>query len=300
MNFRHLETFVTIVECGTLTEAANRLYKTQGAVSHDLKALEQELGLSLVDRSGQRIKVTTAGEVLLPTVYDVLRRLRDVESVGRKLREGQLGVVRVGTLPSLGPYLLPHLMAFRADHPEARFTVLTELQNVLVEWLTDGRLDLALAHPELSTIVDSDHLGAEDIFVVATAESPLAQRSEISVDQIADEPFVGFARDVGGGPATAEFFRPLGRYPESAVEVEDFRLMGQLIRDGHGVGLMPASAVSTESATGLVGLALNPRISRSLAILSDARQAQSPLLGELRAWLRDKWRVPTYDPISAE
>ncbi len=65
MEVRHMRTFVAIAEAGALTRAAERLFKTQGAVSNDVKALEQSLGVELIDRSGQRVKLTTAGAALL-------------------------------------------------------------------------------------------------------------------------------------------------------------------------------------------------------------------------------------------
>lgn len=294
MNLRHLTTFVTIVESGTLTEAARRLYKTQGAVSHDLKELESALGLTLIDRSGQRIELTAAGETLLPVVTDVLRRVREVERVGRKLREGELGIVRVGTLPSLGSFVLSHLTEFQRAHPDVRFTLFTELQTVLADWLADGRLDLVLAQPELSTRLESHALDAESAYVVVPADDPLAGRDVVSPEDLADRPFIGFVRDTQSTRLAEEFFRPLGRYPDPAIEVEDFRLMSGLIRQRLGIGLMPASALVAEASEELVGLPTVPPLSRPLVLLTDVRQRDASSVAALRDHLLARWRAPVY------
>jgi len=294
MNLRHLTTFVTIVESGTLTEAARRLFKTQGAVSHDLKELESALGLTLIDRSGQRIQLTAAGETLLPVVTDVLRRVREVERVGRKLREGELGIVRVGTLPSLGSFVLAHLTEFQRTHPDVRFTLFTELQTVLADWLADGRLDLVLAQPELSTRLESHALDTESAYVVVPADDPLAQRDAVSAEDIGGRPFIGFVRDTQSTRLAEEFFRPLGRYPDPAIEVEDFRLMSGLIRRHLGIGLMPASALVAEAPPDLVGLRTVPALSRPLVLLTDVRQRDASSVVALREHLLERWRAPVY------
>lgn len=298
MNLRHLTTFVTIVESGTLTEAARRLYKTQGAVSHDLKELESALGLTLIDRSGQRIQVTSAGETLLPVITDVLRRVREVERVGRKLREGELGVVRVGTLPSLGTFVLAHLVEFQRSFPDVRFTLFTELQTVLADWLADGRLDLVLAQPELSSRLETHALDAEEAYVVMPADDPLAQRDTLRAEDIVGRPFIGFVRDTQSTRLAEEFFRPLGRYPDPAIEVEDFRLMASLIRQRLGIGLMPASALVAEAADDLVALPTSPALSRPLVLLTDVRQRDSSSVTALRDRLRERWRAPAFVPAA--
>lgn len=294
MNLRHLTTFVTIVESGTLTEAARRLYKTQGAVSHDLKELESALGLTLIDRSGQRIQVTAAGETLLPVITDVLRRVREVERVGRKLREGELGVVRVGTLPSLGEFVLAHLVEFQRSFPDVRFTLFTELQTVLADWLADGRLDLVLAQPELSSRLETHTLDAESAYLVVPSDDPLAQHETVCAGDVAGRAFVGFVRDTQSTRLAEEFFRPLGRYPDPAIEVEDFRLMAGLIRQRHGVGLMPASALVAEAPADLVGVPTAPALSRPLVLLTDVRQRDASSVAALRDHLRERWCAPAY------
>ncbi len=294
MNLRHLTTFVTIVESGTLTEAARRLYKTQGAVSHDLKELESALGLTLIDRSGQRIEMTAAGETLLPVVTDVLRRVREVERVGQKLREGELGVVRVGTLPSLGSFVLAHLTEFQRSHPDVRFTLFTELQTVLADWLADGRIDLVLAQPELSTRLETHALDAEEAYVVVPVDDPLAQRDVVTAEDLGGRPFIGFVRDTQSTRLAEEFFRPLGRYPDPAIEVEDFRLMSGLIRQRLGIGLMPASALVAEAPHDLVGLRTEPALSRPLVLLTDVRQRDASSVAALREHLLERWRAPAY------
>ncbi|ADB50526.1 LysR family transcriptional regulator [Conexibacter woesei] len=294
MNLRHLTTFVTIVESGTLTEAARRLYKTQGAVSHDLKELESALGLALIDRSGQRIQVTAAGETLLPVITDVLRRVREVERVGRKLREGELGVVRVGTLPSLGTFVLAHLVEFQRSFPDVRFTLFTELQTVLADWLADGRIDLVLAQPELSSRLEAHTLDAEEAYVVVPSDDPLAERDTVCAEDLVGRPFIGFVRDTQSTRLAEEFFRPVGRYPDPAIEVEDFRLMAGLIRQRLGIGLMPASALVAEAPDDLIGLRTSPALSRPLVLLTDIRQRDSSSVTALRDQLLERWRAPVY------
>jgi DNA-binding transcriptional LysR family regulator len=121
MELRHLTTFLAIVDSGTLTGAARGLYKTQGAVSQDLKMLEAELGVQLIDRSGQRVKLTPAGTALFPLASQVVHGVRKVEIEMSRVKRGEREVVRVGALPSLSLNVSQFLLSYREDNPGLRW-----------------------------------------------------------------------------------------------------------------------------------------------------------------------------------
>jgi hypothetical protein len=134
MELRHLTTFLAIVDSGTLTGAAKTLYKTQGAVSQDLKMLESELGVTLIDRSGQRVRLTPAGTALFPLASQVVHGVRKVEIEMSRVKRGEREVVRVGTLPSLALSVSRFLLYYRSSQPGLRFLLFTELQSTLMDW----------------------------------------------------------------------------------------------------------------------------------------------------------------------
>lgn len=284
MQLRHLNTFVAITEEGTLTAAAERLYKTQGAVSHDLKSLEAECGLQLIDRSGQRIRLTAAGEALLPHARELVRRVHDLELMTQRYRQGELAdVIRVGALSSLAPRVLDRTIDFREANPEASFAFYSEVRGLLVSWLRDGTLDLAVAEAGVESDLQATVAGRDDLLVVLPPGDPLAGRDHVASKDLLDRPMVGFTRELGSSQLAARFFMSVGRYPTPVVELNDSRLMKSLIRRGVGYGLMPRSTVRDDPE--LVTVEPKPVLQRQIAILQPRNRVDDLVVSRVRDFL---------------
>lgn len=217
INLRHLQTFLAIVEEGTLTAAAERQLKSQGAISQDLASLETECGLKLIDRSGQRVKLTPAGEALLPEAREILQRVRDVELSMRRIRSGEAGTIRVGALPSITERVAEYLFDFHKKVPEARFELRSELHGSLLEKLTRRELDMAVAMTTLRENLECKVLESEPLFIVVNATHPLANCDSLTPHDVAGYPFVSMMRDVSYARGGKDFFEVVGRYPDPAV-----------------------------------------------------------------------------------
>src|SRR5262245_24733128 len=133
MQLRHLKTFLTIVDEGTLTAAASALFKTQAAVSQDLKALETGLGLELVDRSGQRVQLTQAGQVLVPMARRLIGELTEVEAEMERIRAGESPIVRIACLPSVAMQVAEVLASYAGQHPDVRWSFIVALRGAMIE-----------------------------------------------------------------------------------------------------------------------------------------------------------------------
>lgn len=288
MQLRHLNTFVAIVESGTLTSAAHRLFKTQGAVSHDLRALEQELGVDLLVRTGQRVQLTQGGAALFPLARELLQRVRDVELSMSRVRTGEGAVARIGALPSIAPAMLELIVEYQAQGEAIRFVLLDEPPNMLIESLREGTLDIVVGETQLDDELFSTTLGTELLYVVVSANDPLAGHSEVRPGDVLEKPFIGFCRDFGSGQKAEEFFRTAGRYPAPIVEVQNYVLMKELIRRGLGFGVMPASTLRDDGD--LVALPTNPRLERRLVVLRGASRRLPPSILRFYDYLCESWR----------
>jgi DNA-binding transcriptional LysR family regulator len=303
MELRHIRTFVAITEHGTLTAAAKELYKTQGAVSHDLTELERQLGLRLIDRSGQRIRLTPAGARLLPHAKAMLERMNDLEYAAYRLTQGTADVLRVGTIPSLSALLAGRLAEFLTEHPARRFSVTNGLPAELVGMLQANELDLVVSHPQLDAGLVVTSLGREASYFLVRGDSRLARLPEVTPQDVREYPLLGFIRERQATRLAELFFEPLGFYPPAAVEANDFHVLKQLVRDGAGVALLPASALIADgdggTYAGSSGLRLvppRPRLYRDIALL----RMPGPTSEELRNFhdfLQERWRWP--DPPGA-
>jgi DNA-binding transcriptional LysR family regulator len=176
MQLRHLQTLVAIAECGTLTAAAGQLHKTQGAVSQDLKALESELGVELVDRSGQRAILTEAGRFLLPYAQELMQRLAEVTAHMRSFKAGEIRPINLGVLPSLAQPLLKAMVRYRDAVPDTRFRVTTDLEDPIIAALHAGDIDIGLGQPDLHEDIESVVVASESVVAVVRRDDRLAGR----------------------------------------------------------------------------------------------------------------------------
>ncbi|MCP2256409.1 DNA-binding transcriptional regulator, LysR family [Streptoalloteichus tenebrarius] len=189
---RQLRYFVTIAECGTLSEAASRLHVAQPTLSQALTDLERALRVQLcVRRRAHGITLTPSGHQVLRQARHLLRQAEDLESAASG--QGSLtGVLSVGCYVTLAPTVLPPLLqGFSAPHPELTVEFSEDTQDVLQQRLLHGELDLAILYdmdvnPELARTV----LHTVRPHVLLPADHPMADRSSVSLRDLEPEPMV--------------------------------------------------------------------------------------------------------------
>lgn len=143
ITLRQLQALAALAETGSFHAAAARTLVTQPALSTQIRNLEAELGQQLVERSRKGVVFTTAGHEALTRAREILRQVEDLRSVVRTGRKPLSGVVRIGTLPTVGPYLLPHILpTMRARYPDLRLFLRERDSDDLFSELAGGELDV--------------------------------------------------------------------------------------------------------------------------------------------------------------
>ena len=178
MEFRHLKTFRTVADLLSFSKAAERLYMAQSSVSAQIKSLEEELDLKLVDRIGRRVIVTDAGQKL----YAYARRIADMtdeiraEVAGDKNVGGTLTVRVPETLAAT--YMPEVVKCFRKDNPNVGLNLINCTDKQLREELNSGRIDLAFLMTDSITLkeVNVRMLKTEQLLFVSGTAHPLARR----------------------------------------------------------------------------------------------------------------------------
>ena len=252
MELRHLTYFVAVAEEGSFTRAAARLHVVQSGVSAAIKALEHELATPLLERTSKRVALTDAGAVLLPRARAALDAARAARDAVDEVRGGLRGTLRIGTLTSIGLVDLPALLGrFHRTHPDVtlQLTVSTRGSSGLVDALTDGRLDLALASVpgRPPTGVHLRQLLWHPMEAVLPAGHRLAGRPALRIADLADEPFVDFPIGYGNRTVVDRAFAVAGVERQVSLEVVDLTTGAGFVRHGLGVAILPRFAVPDES-----------------------------------------------------
>ncbi len=188
MNFRELQYLVTLADLRHFGRAAEACFVSQPTLSTQIRKLEDELGVQLVERAPRQIMLTDAGAEIVERARTVLRDVEQIKEVARRTRDPEAGSIRLGVFPTLGPYLLPHIVPeINHQYPKLELLLLEDKTEQLLDWLRDGQIDAAL----LALPVDDDRLVVEPLFdepfvVAVPQQHELAKRRTVSMDDLRD------------------------------------------------------------------------------------------------------------------
>jgi DNA-binding transcriptional LysR family regulator len=199
LNLTQLATFARVARERSFTRAAAELHLTQPAVTQQIRALERDLGVRLVDVVARRATLTEAGAMLAERADRLLAQADAVRRDLRDVAEARGGTLRLGATVTIGGWVLPHLLArFRDERPGVAVDVRIANTATIGGLAREGTVSLALVEGDLDDAELAIEPFADDALVLIVAAShPFARREAIAVDALADQPFV--AREEGSG-----------------------------------------------------------------------------------------------------
>lgn len=239
---RQLQYIVAVAETGRFHEAARLLNVTQPSLSAQIADAEQTLGVRLIERDRKGAFMTPIGEEVVRRARRILTELEDMKTVTHQ-SEGQLrGRFRLGTLPTLGPYLLPG--AARELHlrfPDLRLSVREENAQALDEKLKDGRLDLLISIAEDHVDTASMHLFDEQLYVCAANDHELSQRSgPVGFDELKGRAVLTLGNGFRLSLIVQELARLSGAHISTEYEGTSLDAIRQMAVMGAGVAILPS------------------------------------------------------------
>ena len=281
MDTRFLQSFVTVVECGSLAEAARRLDLTPAAVAARVKTLEEELAVELVKRHGRSVKPTEAGIQILDQARALLRNVLDLrQAAGERQGAGQL---RCGVFFSGTTTFLPAVLeGFCTERPDASVFVDVGWSPELSEKVVAGELDAAIVVEHQFAIPKSclwHPLTEEPLVVVAPASF---RGREDAHELLRTQPFIRYDRRIWGGRVADRYLRERGIHPRVRVEVDGLMAIAHLVSRGLGISLLPDWSPMWVPSLGLVRIALPGDVPmRRIGLLRMARGPREELVDVL-------------------
>ncbi|KVQ02205.1 LysR family transcriptional regulator [Burkholderia ubonensis] len=262
MTLAQLQALAAVVELGSLTAAADRLSRSQSAISHALTELEDITQVKLLVRDRQPVALTAAGERLWPYIRNVVREaqtLRQQFSLSRGKLEGRLAVA---SLPSVSlAFVVPALEALKAMHPGVSAVLLEGTDMEVEGWIEDGTADVGVV-AGAKTFANNLPLLDED-FVAVAAAGTFDGRKSVSAKQLSALPFI-FSK-AGCGPVIADYFARGGAQLRAAFNVVEMRTILSMAEAGMGVSIVPRVTLTYTPFGGKV-LELSPRLHRSVRL----------------------------------
>jgi DNA-binding transcriptional LysR family regulator len=251
-NLHRLRLFLTVARLGSYTAAARELSIAQPAVSHQVKALEGELGTHLFERRGRHVELTAAGHALVETGNDVLHRLDEGARALAELSAGTRGTVDIAADTTSGIYVVPAALGlFHRSHPTIEVTLHVENRTGVLRRLTERTCDLAvMADPPGAIGVEVAPFTIDRLVAIAAPDHPLRGQHAISLKTLAEERFL--LREAGSGTraATERLFARAGLRLEPAMELGSTGAIKQAVAAGLGISIVSRWAIDLELGAG--------------------------------------------------
>ena len=245
MNLRDLRYLVALADLRHFGRAADACFVSQPTLSTQIRKLEEELGLTLIERAPRKVMLTAAGQDAVLRARRIVAEVDELKEAARRSRDPASGALRLGVFPTLGPYLLPHVVPhLRERFPQLELLLTEEKSDVLLARLREGKLDAAL----LALPLHDDQLHAqflfEEAFLLAAPERhPLAQSKALHIDALNDETLLLLEDGHCLRDQALDVCRLSGAQEKTGFRATSLETLRQMVAAGVGVTLLPALSV---------------------------------------------------------
>ncbi|MGW0806582.1 LysR family transcriptional regulator [Nonomuraea sp. NPDC002799] len=263
MTFTQLRILRAVARMGNMTRAAQELNTTQSAVSHALRSLEGELGVTLFVRGNHGVSLTAAGRAVCHRANLILTQLEALEQEAAAARGQDGGSLRVGVIPSANARLLPGILrAYGAAHPRVRLTVIEGSDQEVVEWLQTGAADVGTVSSAAPGLVTAP-LARDRLLAVLPSGHDLSVEAAVPVTELARHPFI---MSTGGcEPLITALAGAAGVRLRCHYRVRDTGSILAMVAEGLGVSIMPELSLPAHLA-GVAAIPLRPAAERTVLL----------------------------------
>ncbi len=278
MELHSLRVFLSVATEKSFSRAAEKMLRTQPAISLSIQRLEAQLGEKLIDRSAKDLLLTDAGRIVLEYARRFENLQGDLENALAELRDKSAGRLTIGANESSTLYLLDHIERFRAKFPRVKVQIRRSLSSRIPAELLDGDLELGILtfDPEderlISKVIYTDHLA----FIVSPQHA-LAGRAEVSITELGGETFI--AHNVVS-PYRALVVREFQRHKvplNMDLEMPTIEAIRKMVQRNEGVAFLPGMVVEDEVRHGIVRevKVTEMKVDRPVRLVYPARRALS-------------------------
>ena len=251
MELSQLEVFLAVARERRFSRAAEKLFRTQSAVSQTIRKLEDELGESLFDRSSREGVLTDAGQVLYEYAEKLLNLRHDAEESLAELRELQTGKLKIAANELTALYLLPVLADFRRLHPMIKITVERALGSHIPDDVLRYNVEFGvLSYEPQEAALHSVVVFLDELVFVVPPTHPLASAPQVSIRQLGAESFVAHIVSSPYREKVIQLFKSHKTPLHMDLELPTLQAIKQFVAMGNGVALIPEICVETEIARG--------------------------------------------------
>jgi LysR family transcriptional activator of glutamate synthase operon len=299
MDLRQLRYLVALAEELNFTRAAASEHVAQPALSQQIRRLEDELGLALVERTTRHVALTEAGALLVVRARRIFGELEAAQTELEAIRGVYTGHVTIGAMHTMGPVDLSLALAlFHERHPDVGLTVREQSSEEMGEMLRVDALDLAFL--SVTERVESHGLGlqqllSEELVVLLPRDHPLSERGEVRMAELAREQFISFRDGARLRELLVAAGRGAGFEPRVTLESNESQRIRRLVARGLGVAILPRSDAEGPGADVAVASLTEPALRRDITLAWREGRRHPPAAAEFLELARETFGASEED-----
>lgn len=300
MNLRDLEYIIALAELRHFGKAAARCYVSQPTLSGQIKKLEAELGVQLFERNQHHVYLTAIGETVVAKARFIMQEATSIYESAQAARDPYQGRVHAALIPTLGPYLLPHLLPiWHQRFPKLEWFLYEYQTTVIVEKVQNGQLDLAILALPLDIQGLQEQPLFEEPFVLGVGEHKLVslQNRPVTMAQLSQENVLLLDDGHCLRTQALSVCQQVGARESDSFRATSLETLKAMVGLGNGVTLLPELAIQPPLAAGLHILTFQaPVPSRTIGLLYRASAVRHTLFTEIGQCVKTWWEQRKFVP----
>ncbi|MCM3145928.1 LysR family transcriptional regulator [Brevibacillus sp. MER 51] len=288
MEWQQFEYFQTLARIQHVTQAAEALSISQSALSRSIARFEDEIGVPLFDRQGRSIRLNKYGHLFLKRVENMMKEYHEGKQEIMDLLDPDKGEVSLGFLHTLSTSRIPDLLAsFRSLYPNIHFRLGQGPSHTLMNQLQGGEFDLCLLAPmDMKSPYVWKPLWNEELFVIVPKDHKYANRTSITLEEIADESFIHLKEGYSLRITVEQLFQEAGITPPITFEGEEADTVAGLVAAGLGISLLPNLKGTDQSKITQIPVK-SPKCQRTIGIAWVEGRYLSPATEKFKQFVMD-------------
>jgi DNA-binding transcriptional LysR family regulator len=287
MELRQIRSFLSVAETLHFGRSAELIHLSQPALSLQIRALEEEVGVRLFERNRRKTTLTAAGLAFRDDAAAAVSQLDQAIRRARLAAHGKLGLLRVGFISTAGNEIVPNIVRqFRDSNPEVEFSLRNILTTDQIQMLGAGSLDIGFLrlpigeHPELEVVT----VHREPFVVVTPSSHKLAKRKRVALHELSGQDFVMYERSCAPGFHDLIFgmLRDAGVIPNVRQTAGQMPTLISLVDSGMGISILPASTVKHSGAS-VVACEIAGKIAMSEIAIAVNKGNRAAVVGNFRS-----------------
>lgn len=277
MTLFQFEVFLKVVDTGNFTKAGENLGLTQSGVSHNISALESELGIILLNRGRNGVSLTDAGKRIIGHMRNIVSESEQIKQKTAAILGIEMGKIKIGSFPSTSAKLLPGIISyFKSRYEGIELELYEGSYDEITEWVENGVIDIGFVSLPVKRL-ETIPLLKDNLVVLLPSDHPFREHKSLTIEQLLQEPFI--MPKAGCEVLVKERFQSNGLQPNIHFEVEDNQTIISMVQEGLGLTVIPQLTLPNW-LTQVSTVELVPETYRTIGLAVKSRKDCTPAVKE--------------------